>query len=168
MTFRQSKPNHPQTCGKAERFHQTEKKFLARQDPARTLAQLQTQLDRFVTYYNIVRPHRSLGRKTPLEVYEAKVKAHPISAGNDTHCRIRHDRVDWCDKLTICYEGKLRHIGMGAPLKGLRVVMLVADAEVRVLSTGGDLLRTVTLDPNLDYHPQTLGWASTMSRHIIR
>jgi len=168
VTFKHSKPNHPQTCGKAERFHQTEKKFLARQDPARTLAQLQAQIDRFVPYYNTVRPHRSLGRKTPLEVYEAKVKAHPITAGNDTHCRIRHDRVDWSGKLTLRYEGKLRHIGMGAPFKGLRVVMLVADAEVRVLSTGGDLLRTLTLDPNLDYHPQTLGWASTMSRHIIR
>jgi transposase InsO family protein len=168
VTFKHSKPNHPQTCGKAERFHQTEKKFLARQDPPRTLAQLQAQIDRFVAYYNTVRPHRSLGRKTPLEVYEAKVKAHPITAGNDTHCRIRHDRVDWCGKLTIRYEGKLRHIGMGAPFKGLRVVMLVADAEVRVLSTGGDLLRTLTLDPDLDYHPQTLGWASTMSRHIIR
>ena len=168
VTFKHSKPNHPQTCGKAERFHQTEKKFLARQDPPRTLAQLQAQIDRFVAYYNTVRPHRSLKRKTPQEVYEAKVKAHPISAGNDTHCRIRHDRVDWCGKLTIRYEGKLRHIGMGAPFKGLRVVMLVADAEVRVLSIGGDLLRTLTLDPDLDYHPQTLGWASTMSRHIIR
>ncbi len=105
MTFKQSKPNHPQTCGKAERFHQTEKKFLARQDPARTLAQLQTQLDRFVTYYNIVRPHRSLGRKTPLEVYEAKVKAHPISAGNDTHCRIRHDRVYWRGETVMARTG---------------------------------------------------------------
>jgi hypothetical protein len=140
----------------------------ARQDPPRTLAQLQAQIDRFVAYYNTLRPHRSLGRKTPQEVFEAKVKAHPITAGSDTHCRIRHDRVDWCGKLTIRYEGKLRHIGMGAPFKGLRVVMLVADAEVRVLSTGGDLLRTLTLDPDLDYHPQTLGWASTMSRHIIR
>ena len=168
VTFKHGKPNHPQTCGKVERFHQTQKKFLARQDPPRTLAQLQAQIDRFVAYYNTVRPHRSLKRKTPLEVYEAKVKAHPISAGNDTHCRIRHDRVDWCGKLTVRYEGKLRHIGMGAPFKGLRVVMLVADAEVRVLSTGGDLLRTLTLDPDLDYHPQTLGWASTMSRHIIR
>jgi hypothetical protein len=38
-------PNHPQTCGKVERFHQTLKRFLARQPPLRSLAELQLQLD---------------------------------------------------------------------------------------------------------------------------
>jgi hypothetical protein len=41
--------------------------------------------------------------------------------------------------------------------------MLIAAAEVRVLSLEGDLLRTLTLDPERDYHPQTLGWISTMT-----
>ena len=168
VTFKHGKPNHPQTTGKIERFHQTEKKFLERQDSPRTVAQLQAQIDRFVPYYNTVRPHRSLGRKTPQEVYDAKVKAHPVGADPETHCRVLHDRVDFCGKLTVRYEGKLRHIGMGAAFGGLRVVKLVAGAEVRVLSTGGDLLRTLTLDRDLDYHPQTLGWVSTMSRHIVR
>jgi transposase InsO family protein len=43
-----SSPNHPQTCGQVcERFHQTLKKWLTAQPPARTLRQLQTQLDTF-------------------------------------------------------------------------------------------------------------------------
>ena len=168
VAFKHSRPNHPQTCGKVERFHETEKKFLARQPPARTVAQLQRHIDRFVTIYNETRPHRSLNRKTPKEVFDLKVKAHPGQADPDTHCRIRNDRVDWCGKLTLRFEGKLRHIGMGAPFKGLPVVMFVAGADVRVLSKGGDLLRTLTLDPERDYHPQGLGWTSTMSRHSIR
>lgn len=65
VTFKHSRPYHPQTCGKVERFHQTMKKFLARQDPARSLATLQAQLDRFVAYYNDERPHRALGREDP-------------------------------------------------------------------------------------------------------
>src|SRR3954451_631339 len=39
-----SKPFHPQTCGKIERFHQTLKKWLRKQPRARDLAELQAQL----------------------------------------------------------------------------------------------------------------------------
>ena len=62
---KQSCPYHPQTCGKVERFHQTMKKYLAAQEPATTKKQLQGQTDPFVVSYNSVRPHRSLGRRTP-------------------------------------------------------------------------------------------------------
>jgi len=163
VAFKHSKPNHPQTCGKVERFHQTLKKYLLRQRPARSIAQLQAQVDRFVRYYNEERPHRSLDRRTPKDVYDAKVKAYPRHADPDTQFRLRRDRVDFCGKLTVRYEGRLRHIGMGAPFKGKRVQMLIAGAEVRVLSLDGDLLRTLTLDPARDYHPQTMGWTSTMT-----
>jgi transposase InsO family protein len=40
-----STPNHPTTCGKIERFHQTLKKWLTNQPRAATLAELQTQLN---------------------------------------------------------------------------------------------------------------------------
>ncbi len=73
-----SRPYHPQTCGKVERFHQTMKKFLAAQKGITTKKQLQRELDRFVTYYNEVRPHRGLGRKTPASVYVARAKACPV------------------------------------------------------------------------------------------
>ena len=54
ITFKHSRPYHPQTCGKIERFHQTLKKFLAKQPAARTTGQLQDHLDRFADYYNPV------------------------------------------------------------------------------------------------------------------
>ena len=71
-----ARPYHPQTCGKVERFHQTMKKFLAMQE-INTPKQLQRQLDRFVAYYNDVRPHRGIGRKTSAAVYGAREKAGP-------------------------------------------------------------------------------------------
>ena len=61
VTYKHSSPYHPQTCGKIERFHQTEKKFLTKQAGAADLAELQTQLDRFVAYYNQARPGRRAG-----------------------------------------------------------------------------------------------------------
>ena len=74
-----ARPYHPQTCGKVERFHQTMKKFLAMQD-INSPKQLQRQLDRFVAYYNEVRPHRGIGRKTPAAVYSAREKAGPSAS----------------------------------------------------------------------------------------
>jgi transposase InsO family protein len=56
VLFDHSRPYHPQTCGKVERFHQTQKKWLAAQPPAATVEELQRQLDRFRRYYNTIRP----------------------------------------------------------------------------------------------------------------
>lgn len=48
IASKHSRPYHPQTCGKVERFHQKLKKHLAKRDPAKTKKQLQVQLDAFV------------------------------------------------------------------------------------------------------------------------
>jgi hypothetical protein len=55
-----SRPNHPATCGKVERFQQTMKKWL-RAQPVQptTIAELQALLDQFIGEYNQHRPHRS-------------------------------------------------------------------------------------------------------------
>lgn len=163
VTYKHSSPYHPQTCGKVERFHQTEKKFLTKQPAARTLAELQALLDRFVGYYNTQRPHRALGRRTPADVYDTKIKAHPADPTPDTHFRVRHDKVDKAGSITIRYNSRLHHIGMGARFKGQPVVMLIADRDIRIVSPDGELLRRLSLDPTRDYQPQTHGWISTMS-----
>lgn len=51
-----STPNHPTTCGKVERFHQTLKKHLNSQPRAATLTELHHQLDAFCDEYNPPRP----------------------------------------------------------------------------------------------------------------
>jgi len=83
-----SRPNHPTTCGKVERFQQTMKKWLrAQPTQPRTIAELQTLLDTFVEEYNHRRPHRSLPhRATPATVYRSLPKALPgPSRDADTH-----------------------------------------------------------------------------------
>ena len=101
------KPNHPQTQGKAERFQQTLKKWLAAQpDQPADLTQLQALLDAFTRIYNTQRPHRSLPhRQTPATAYAARPKATPGDQSASTHDRVRADRVDTDGKLTLRHNG---------------------------------------------------------------
>ena len=90
-----SRPNHPTTCGKVERFQQTLKKWLRTQPAAPDLVELQAQLDTFVEIYNHHRPHRSLPqRATPAAIYATRPKAGPGHDHPDTEFRVRHDRIN--------------------------------------------------------------------------
>ncbi len=155
IAAKNSRPYHPQTCGKVERLHQTLKRYLARQAPARTLAELQDQLDSFAHYYNAIRPHRALGGRTPMQAYGARLKARPAAAVlPDTHFRIRHDKVDAGGTVTLRHDSKLHHIGLGRAHKGRLIKLLVVDRDIRVLDARtGELIRRLTLDPSRDYQP---------------
>ena len=149
-----SRPYHPQTCGKVERFHQTLKKHLAKQDPATTKKQLQVQLDAFGRYYNCVRPHRAIGRRTPAEAFTARQRSHPRGPRIDcTGYKVRHDKVDKKGAVTLRYRGRLHHIGIGAPYKGWRVVLLIAGLDIQVIGLDGSPLRHLRLDPTKNYQP---------------
>ncbi len=116
------------------------------------MAELQTQLDRFARYYNIVRPHRAIGRRTPAEAFAARTKATPTAPGvAEGHHRVRRDRVDKGGRVTLRYRSKLLHIGIGRAHTGTKVVLLVNDLDVRVITEDGELLRHLTLDPTKDY-----------------
>jgi transposase InsO family protein len=157
VRFDHSRPYHPQTCGKAERFQQTEKKWLAAQPPAKTVAGLARQLSRFRRYYNEVRPHRAIGRKTPWEGYTARPKATATGPYIDPHCRVRHDRIDTGGSVTLRHNSRLHHIGLGTRRAGTPVTLLVHDLHIRVIHRHtGDLIRELTLDPTRDYQPRGL------------
>ena len=155
ITSKHSRPYHPQTCGKVERFHQTMKKFLATQEAILTKKQLQRELERFVTYYNDVRPHRGIGRKTPASVYGAREKASPTGAVIKTDGRrLRLDKVDKTGLVTLRYRGRLHHIGIGAAYKGWRIAMLIDGRKIEIVGLDGSPLRRLVLDPSHDYQPQ--------------
>lgn len=89
IAARRSRPHHPQTNGKVERFHDTLKKWLRRQPRAHTLEALQAQLDAFRHLYNHGRPHRSLGRRFPAVVWTSAPKSgpadRPLVAATELH-----------------------------------------------------------------------------------
>jgi transposase InsO family protein len=152
-----SRPNHPTTCGKVERFQQTLKKWLrAQPQQPHTISHLQAQLDTFADQYNHARPHRSLPhRATPATAYQARPKAVPgTDRTGDTHDRVRHDTISKAGSVTLRVAGQLRHIGIGRTYAGTYVLMLVQDLNIRVINAAtGQLLRDLTIDPRRDYQP---------------
>ena len=153
-----SRANHPQTCGKVERFQQTLKKWLRAQpvQPS-TIDQLQALIEGFCEAYNQHRPHRSLPhRATPATIYQSIPKALPRESRDaDTHDRVRHDRIDKSGTVTLRVHGKLRHIGVGRTHTGTHVILLIQDLEVRIVNAiTGELLRELTINPALDYQPR--------------
>jgi transposase InsO family protein len=152
-----SRPNHPTTCGKAERFQQTLKKWLrAQADQPSTITELQTLLEAFRSTYNQQRPHRSLPHQaTPATAYHARPKATPSSdRSSDTHDRVRHDKISTSGTVTLRVAGRLRHIGIGRTHAGTHVILLVQDLAVRIVHAAtGELLRELVIDPRKDYQP---------------
>jgi transposase InsO family protein len=147
-----SRPNHPTTCGNIERFQQTLKRWLHQQRPPATISELQALCDTFRTIYNERRPHRALPhRATPATVYNARPKAVPARR-NDTHYRVRHDRVDESGVVTLRVNGQLHNIGIGRTHARTHIILLVDDLQVRVVHAAtGELLRELTINPDRDY-----------------
>lgn len=148
-----SRPNHPTTCGKVERFQQTMKRWLRAQPAAATITELQTQLDSFVGHYNHHRPHRSLPHhSTPAVAYTTRPKARPGNDHPDTEFRVRTDRIH-TGRVSLRINGHMHHIGLGRTLDGTRVILLIDHYDVRVIhATTGEIIRTLTINPERRYH----------------
>jgi transposase InsO family protein len=145
-------PGHPQTQGKIERFHQTQKRWLAQQPTATTIRELQTQLDRFRVDYNDHRPHRALDRATPSQAYTATAKALPADGRLPDRYRLRYDRVDTDGHVSIRRAGRMHHLGIGRRHTGKRILAITDETTVTVthLDTG-EILSEHHIDPTRGY-----------------
>lgn len=145
-------PNHPQTQGKIERFHQTLKRWLGQRPAPRTLLELQSQLDAFRLAYNEQRPHRAVGRATPGEAYRATAKARPSNSAGRGHFRLRYDVTDKKGALTLRRGGRLYHLKVGSAHARCRVLAIVDEREVTVVALDtGEVLSNHLIEPGKGY-----------------
>lgn len=103
-----------------------------------------------------MRPHRATGRRTPSQAFAARTEAVTRSPGlaPPGEHRVRRDRIGSGGNVTLRYQSRLQHLGVGRRYAGTRVLLLVADRDVRVINLDGELLAEVTIDPNKDYQTQ--------------
>lgn len=107
-----SRPYHPQTQGKDERFHRTLKLELLERNGFQSLDACQRAFDRWRESYNLLRPHAALGQQPPVSRYQTSGRAFPATLPEleyDTHDAVR--KVS--DKGEISYQNHRHFIGEG-------------------------------------------------------
>jgi transposase InsO family protein len=148
ITAGHSRPYHPQTCGKVERFHQTLKLFLAAQSPARTLAELQTHLDRFRDYYNHQRPHRALGRAVPATTWATTPRSGPASQSITAPTTVAINTVHG-GRISVGHRLK---ISLGATYNGDQTTTIITGTTAHVF-IDGHCIRQITINPDRRNQP---------------
>ena len=107
-----SRPYHPQTQGKDERFHRTLKAELLRGRIFETFPTVQPVFDSYRDVYNQRRPHHAIGLETPIRRYHLSPRSFPERlplieyANTDTVRKV-------CDKGMICFKGHRIPVGKG-------------------------------------------------------
>jgi len=100
-----SRPLHPQTLGKDERFHRTFKAEIGQYCIGLSLDQCQRRFDAWRKVYNFKRPHEAIGMKVPAERYQPSARQYvknlpPIEYAPDDQVR-KVQQGGW-----ISYKGR--------------------------------------------------------------
>jgi len=152
-----SRPSHPQTLGKLERFHRTLKEWLKDEPAPADLGELQALLDRFRSHYNEERPHQGIGDRTPGERYRLPPHEQLAELGGLSELQERvyppHAIVRTV-KSTGVFSFRSLAINIGARFAGAKVHVVEEGELVRVYC-GDELVRTLALDSERRY--QRLG-----------
>ena len=137
-----SRPFHPQTNGKVERLHQSLKKFLAAQEPAETIDELQAQLDAFRHLYNHHRPHRGIDRRVPAHAWSSAPKSGPADTAitgppRVTINTVHHGTVEGPNTTRIAVPARYNTAQATTIVTGRRAHVFI----------NGELIRELTIDP---------------------
>jgi transposase InsO family protein/transposase-like protein len=147
-----SRPWHPQTAGKVERFQQTLKKWLRKRRRLHaSIDELQADLDEFTRIYNTERPHQGIGRQIPAERWRATPAAGPAD-----HALAHPERPSKTLHVVVDSTGCVRaehfriHVGIEHHRRDALVIIDKTRANVFI---DGELIRHLELDRSRSYQP---------------
>ncbi len=121
-----SRPYHPQTQGKDERFHRTLKAELLRARSFASLAEADTAFEQWRQMYNLERPHEAIGMEVPATRYRISERAFPEALP-----AIEYDSSDVI--RTVDQKGHISYKGgrflISKAFRGLKVALRPTTAE---------------------------------------
>ena len=115
-----SRPYHPQTLGKLERFHRSFNAELLQGSRYTDLSHCQSSFDRWRDFYNLERPHHALDLDTPASRYTLSSRPFP-----QTLPIIEYDSDDQVRSVDV--DGRISFLGrslrVGKAFRGKRVAL---------------------------------------------
>jgi hypothetical protein len=150
-----STPNHPTTCGKIERFHQTLKNGSPANPappPSPNCKTNSTPSSTNTTTTAPTAPCRTKPPPPPPTPPAPKPTQQPAPTPTTGSAPTASTKP--ASSPTLRVAGRLHHIGVGRTYTGTRVLVLIQDLRIRIINAAtGELLRELTLDPTKDYQP---------------
>jgi len=121
-----SRPFHPQTLGKDERFHRTLQRDVISKNLFHDLIDCQHHFNHYRQIYNIERPHEALDMKTPAQRYQLSPRSFP-----ETLQPIEYEPGDIVRKVQqkgeIIFRGK-KYVA-GRAFRGFQVALRTTDND---------------------------------------
>jgi len=147
-----SRPYHPETCGKVERFHATLKRWLAKQPLSTSVDELQTQLDVFAAHFNHDRRSSAGGELTAAERHAATAPGlpspQPIPLAAAAKVSISAHRVHRNGTVAIADW----RVSVGTEHMGRRLTV-IRYGDQAVILDGATVIARPRLDPARHYIP---------------
>jgi transposase InsO family protein len=124
-----SRPYHPQSRGKNERFHRTLKAEVFALQRFRDLAEVQRALDRWRTIYNLDRPHQALGQQVPASRYRPSPRAMPARTPEVQYDNGEITRAVGKTKAYVSFKGRLWKVPQAFCGERLAIRPLATDGQ---------------------------------------
>jgi transposase InsO family protein len=101
-----SRPYHPQSRGKNERFHRTLKAEVFALQRFRNLTEVQRAFDIWREVYNLKRPHEALGQEVPVSRFQPSSRAMPDRLSEVEYAEHEIVRTVPATKAYISFRGR--------------------------------------------------------------
>ena len=129
VTVLHSRPYHPQSRGKNERFHRTLKDEVFALRRFRNLAEVQCAFDAWREVYNLKRPHQALGQDVPVSRFRPSSRAMPDRLPEAEYGE--HETVRSVPTTKDYISFKARHWIVPRAFRGERVAIRPLDTDGR-------------------------------------
>jgi putative transposase len=142
-----SRPYHPQSRGKNERFHRTLKAEVFALKRFRDLAEVQCAFDAWRTIYNLQRPHAALDQEVPASRYRPSARSLPARLPQVEYDAGEIVRTVPTSKAYISFKGRLWKVPQAFCGERLALRPLTTDGQYGICF-GAHQIATLNLTSN--------------------